>query len=166
MEFRYRNIDCSQGSSDAMGWQQSYWFDAISPVGAGAGPLHHHPHSTAAAVPLQGAFPELYRMQPAQLHPMPQPRPTYRREDQAPPFGFHAPAPKRPRTILTATQRHLFKSIFEQNPKPCRKVWCSSHGQSAHLSDCWLDYEGQREAFPGYRVERPGSPSMVSKSTS
>lgn len=30
--------------------------------------------------------------------------------------------PKRPRTILTTSQRRKFKSAFEMNPKPCRKV--------------------------------------------
>ncbi|KAK3088388.1 hypothetical protein FSP39_018537 [Pinctada imbricata] len=30
--------------------------------------------------------------------------------------------PKRPRTILTTSQRRKFKSAFELNPKPCRKV--------------------------------------------
>jgi hypothetical protein len=30
--------------------------------------------------------------------------------------------PKRPRTILTSTQRRQFKASFEISPKPCRKV--------------------------------------------
>ncbi len=30
--------------------------------------------------------------------------------------------PKRPRTILTTSQRRKFKASFEINPKPCRKV--------------------------------------------
>lgn len=30
--------------------------------------------------------------------------------------------PKRPRTILTTSQRRKFKTAFEVNPKPCRKV--------------------------------------------
>ena len=30
--------------------------------------------------------------------------------------------PKRPRTILTTSQRKKFKGSFEVNPKPCRKV--------------------------------------------
>lgn len=30
--------------------------------------------------------------------------------------------PKRPRTILTTSQRRKFKASFEVNPKPCRKV--------------------------------------------
>jgi hypothetical protein len=30
---------------------------------------------------------------------------------------------KRPRTILTTSQRRKFKQAFEANPKPCRKVW-------------------------------------------
>lgn len=29
---------------------------------------------------------------------------------------------KRPRTILTTSQRRKFKAAFELNPKPCRKV--------------------------------------------
>lgn len=29
---------------------------------------------------------------------------------------------KRPRTILTTSQRRKFKQAFEANPKPCRKV--------------------------------------------
>ena len=31
--------------------------------------------------------------------------------------------PKRPRTILTTSQRRKFKASFEINPKPCRKVY-------------------------------------------
>ena len=34
--------------------------------------------------------------------------------------------PKRPRTILTTSQRKKFKGSFEINPKPCRKVSTSS----------------------------------------
>ena len=30
--------------------------------------------------------------------------------------------PKRPRTILTSSQRRQFKASFDQSPKPCRKV--------------------------------------------
>jgi len=36
--------------------------------------------------------------------------------------GDHTKGPKRPRTILTTSQRRKFKSSFEVNPKPCRKV--------------------------------------------
>ena len=119
MDFLYSSIDNSQGTTHALGWQQNYSFDTVSPVGPGPGALHHPPM-------LQGSYSEFFPMQHTQLHPMPQPRPSFRR-DQMPTFGFQAPAPKRPRTILTATQRHLFKSIFEQNPKPCRKVCQNSH---------------------------------------
>ena len=34
--------------------------------------------------------------------------------------------PKRPRTILTTSQRRKFKTSFEVNPKPCRKVTISN----------------------------------------
>ena len=36
--------------------------------------------------------------------------------------GEQGKGPKRPRTILTTSQRKKFKSSFEVNPKPCRKV--------------------------------------------
>jgi hypothetical protein len=35
--------------------------------------------------------------------------------------------PKRPRTILTSTQRRQFKASFEISPKPCRKVTKNSN---------------------------------------
>jgi len=34
----------------------------------------------------------------------------------------HQKGPKRPRTILSTSQRRKFKTSFEVNPKPCRKV--------------------------------------------
>lgn len=36
--------------------------------------------------------------------------------------GDGSKGPKRPRTILTTSQRRKFKASFEINPKPCRKV--------------------------------------------
>ena len=41
--------------------------------------------------------------------------------------------PKRPRTILTTSQRRKFKASFEINPKPCRKV-SLFHGSHLHFS--------------------------------
>jgi len=38
----------------------------------------------------------------------------------------HQKGPKRPRTILTTSQRRKFKTSFEVNPKPCRKVYSPS----------------------------------------
>jgi len=39
----------------------------------------------------------------------------------------HQKGPKRPRTILSTSQRRKFKTSFEVNPKPCRKVdWLTS----------------------------------------
>jgi hypothetical protein len=145
MDYGYSDSQYSRGPSDALSWEQSYWFDALSSTGSVSGTLHHHPSMTTPAVPLQGPYSELYPMQHAQLHPMPQPRPTFRRTDQEPAFGFHAPAPKRPRTILTASQRHLFKSIFEQNPKPCRKVrerLSQDTGLSVRVVQVW--FQNQR----------------------
>jgi len=41
--------------------------------------------------------------------------------------GDQPKGPKRPRTILTTSQRRKFKASFEVNSKPCRKVdWLSS----------------------------------------
>lgn len=37
--------------------------------------------------------------------------------------GDQPKGPKRPRTILTTSQRRKFKASFEVNSKPCRKVW-------------------------------------------
>lgn len=123
--------------------------------GSVSGTLHHHPSMTTPAVPLQGPYSELYPMQHAQLHPMPQPRPTFRRTDQEPAFGFHAPAPKRPRTILTASQRHLFKSIFEQNPKPCRKVrerLSQDTGLSVRVVQVWFQNQRAKVRETNFRV--------------
>jgi len=36
--------------------------------------------------------------------------------------GDQPKGPKRPRTILTTSQRRKFKASFEVNSKPCRKV--------------------------------------------
>ncbi|KAJ8300959.1 hypothetical protein KUTeg_022478 [Tegillarca granosa] len=53
--------------------------------------------------------------------------------------------PKRPRTILTTSQRRKFKSAFELNPKPCRKVreqLAAETGLSVRVVQVW--FQNQR----------------------
>ncbi|KAK3605282.1 hypothetical protein CHS0354_001400 [Potamilus streckersoni] len=53
--------------------------------------------------------------------------------------------PKRPRTILTTSQRRKFKAAFELNPKPCRKVresLASETGLSVRVVQVW--FQNQR----------------------
>lgn len=53
--------------------------------------------------------------------------------------------PKRPRTILTTSQRRKFKSAFEMNPKPCRKVresLAAETGLSVRVVQVW--FQNQR----------------------
>ncbi|ESO10790.1 hypothetical protein HELRODRAFT_145961, partial [Helobdella robusta] len=53
--------------------------------------------------------------------------------------------PKRPRTILTTSQRKKFKSSFEVNPKPCRKVreaLAAETGLSVRVVQVW--FQNQR----------------------
>ena len=45
----------------------------------------------------------------------------------------HQKGPKRPRTILTTSQRRKFKTSFEVNPKPCRKVRTASQRHILHV---------------------------------
>ncbi|CAD5113850.1 DgyrCDS3009 [Dimorphilus gyrociliatus] len=53
--------------------------------------------------------------------------------------------PKRPRTILTTSQRRKFKTAFEVNPKPCRKVreaLAAETGLSVRVVQVW--FQNQR----------------------
>ena len=53
--------------------------------------------------------------------------------------------PKRPRTILTTSQRRKFKGAFEMNPKPCRKVresLAAETGLSVRVVQVW--FQNQR----------------------
>ncbi|XP_046336306.1 LIM homeobox transcription factor 1-beta-like isoform X2 [Haliotis rufescens] len=53
--------------------------------------------------------------------------------------------PKRPRTILTTSQRRKFKQSFEINPKPCRKVresLAAETGLSVRVVQVW--FQNQR----------------------
>ncbi|XP_064616536.1 LIM homeobox transcription factor 1-alpha-like [Liolophura sinensis] len=53
--------------------------------------------------------------------------------------------PKRPRTILTTSQRRKFKASFEINPKPCRKVrekLAAETGLSVRVVQVW--FQNQR----------------------
>ena len=53
--------------------------------------------------------------------------------------------PKRPRTILTSTQRRQFKASFEVSPKPCRKVregLAKETGLSVRVVQVW--FQNQR----------------------
>ncbi|GFO39855.1 LIM homeobox transcription factor 1-alpha-like [Plakobranchus ocellatus] len=53
--------------------------------------------------------------------------------------------PKRPRTILTTSQRRKFKASFELNPKPCRKVresLAAETGLSVRVVQVW--FQNQR----------------------
>ncbi|KAH3797084.1 LIM homeobox transcription factor 1-beta.1-like isoform X2 [Dreissena polymorpha] len=53
--------------------------------------------------------------------------------------------PKRPRTILTTSQRRKFKNAFELNPKPCRKVresLAAETGLSVRVVQVW--FQNQR----------------------
>jgi LIM homeobox transcription factor 1 len=47
--------------------------------------------------------------------------------------------PKRPRTILTTSQRRKFKASFEVNPKPCRKVSAIDNPLNASSRSLLLD---------------------------
>lgn len=53
--------------------------------------------------------------------------------------------PKRPRTILTSSQRRQFKASFDQSPKPCRKVreaLAKDTGLSVRVVQVW--FQNQR----------------------
>lgn len=53
--------------------------------------------------------------------------------------------PKRPRTILTSTQRRQFKASFEMSPKPCRKIreaLAKDTGLSVRVVQVW--FQNQR----------------------
>lgn len=53
--------------------------------------------------------------------------------------------PKRPRTILTSSQRRQFKASFEMSPKPCRKIreaLAKDTGLSVRVVQVW--FQNQR----------------------
>ncbi|KJH46007.1 homeobox domain protein [Dictyocaulus viviparus] len=53
--------------------------------------------------------------------------------------------PKRPRTILNATQRKQFKAAFEKSAKPCRKIreqLAKETGLSVRVVQVW--FQNQR----------------------
>lgn len=59
--------------------------------------------------------------------------------------GETAKGPKRPRAILTTSQRRKFKASFEVNPKPCRKVresLAAETGLSVRVVQVW--FQNQR----------------------
>lgn len=61
--------------------------------------------------------------------------------------------PKRPRTILTTSQRRKFKSAFEMNPKPCRKVresLAAETGLSVRVVQVW--FQNQRAKVKGQDI--------------
>jgi len=56
--------------------------------------------------------------------------------------------PKRPRTILTTSQRRKFKASFEVNPKPCRKVreaLAAETGLSVRVVQVWFQNQRAKE---------------------
>jgi len=59
----------------------------------------------------------------------------------------HQKGPKRPRTILTTSQRRKFKTSFEVNPKPCRKVrFLFRHVRNRQMS-LWQFYRDRKSRF-------------------
>jgi len=59
--------------------------------------------------------------------------------------GDQPKGPKRPRTILTTSQRRKFKASFEVNSKPCRKVretLAAETGLSVRVVQVW--FQNQR----------------------
>eukprot|EP00118_Oscarella_pearsei_P015053 m.133050 g.133050 ORF g.133050 m.133050 type:complete len:286 (+) comp38099_c0_seq5:300-1157(+) len=110
--------------------------------------LHHYPPPSIPSTTMQPPFPIQYPIGlpgPMDHH---QQRPVYGRPlrpHEEAPFGFSVPGPKRPRTILTGNQRHLFKATFEQNPKPTRKVrekLSQETGLSVRVVQVW--FQNQR----------------------
>ncbi|CAG5073410.1 Similar to Lmx1b: LIM homeobox transcription factor 1-beta (Mus musculus) [Cotesia congregata] len=71
--------------------------------------------------------------------------------------------PKRPRTILTSTQRRQFKASFELSPKPCRKVreaLAKDTGLSVRVVQVWFQNQRakmkklQRKAKPDSGIDK------------
>ncbi|XP_065829334.1 LIM homeobox transcription factor 1-beta-like isoform X2 [Oscarella lobularis] len=123
--------------------------------------LHHYPPPPPPPPPppsqpmhaqapggMQPPFPVQYPLSLPGPSDHPQQRPIYGRPLRAHddvPFGFSVPGPKRPRTILTGSQRHLFKTTFEQNPKPSRKMrekLSQDTGLSVRVVQVW--FQNQR----------------------
>ena len=123
--------------------------------------LHHYPPPPPPPPPppsqpmhaqapggMQPPFPVQYPLSLPGPSDHPQQRPIYGRPLRAHddvPFGFSVPGPKRPRTILTGSQRHLFKTTFEQNPKPSRKASVRRQNKRAVLK---LRDGGHAISFP------------------
>ncbi|ELT95963.1 hypothetical protein CAPTEDRAFT_167213 [Capitella teleta] len=68
--------------------------------------------------------------------------------------------PKRPRTILTTSQRRKFKASFEVNPKPCRKIresLASETGLSVRVVQVW--FQNQRAKMKKLARKQSGDKS-------
>lgn len=71
--------------------------------------------------------------------------------------------PKRPRTILTSSQRRQFKASFEVSPKPCRKVrenLAKETGLSVRVVQVW--FQNQRAKMK--KIQRKAKQDTDSKS--
>lgn len=58
--------------------------------------------------------------------------------------------PKRPRTILTSSQRRQFKASFEMSPKPCRKIreaLAKDTGLSVRVVQVWFQVRTHFESI-------------------
>ncbi|XP_074655127.1 LIM homeobox transcription factor 1-beta.1-like [Tubulanus polymorphus] len=68
--------------------------------------------------------------------------------------------PKRPRTILTTSQRRKFKASFEINPKPCRKVretLAAETGLSVRVVQVWFQNQRAKVKKLARRQTQDGS---------
>ncbi|XP_076091072.1 LIM/homeobox protein LMX-1.2-like isoform X1 [Mytilus galloprovincialis] len=74
--------------------------------------------------------------------------------------------PKRPRTILTTSQRRKFKSAFEMNPKPCRKVreqLAAETGLSVRVVQVWFQNQRAKVKKIARRQSQDGSSGKGNK---